>query len=149
MLWVRAPPSSSNSTSSPVTVRMTSGPVMNMCEVPSTITVKSVMAGEYTAPPAHGPMTSESCGTTPDASTLRRKISPYRPRETTPSWMRAPPESLMPTTGQPTFRAMSMTLTIFSPKTSPRLPPKTVKSWAKTHTCRPSTVPKPVTTPSP
>ena len=33
-------------TSSPVTVLMTSGPVMNMCEVWSTITVKSVMAGE-------------------------------------------------------------------------------------------------------
>jgi hypothetical protein len=42
-----------------------------------------------------------------------------------------------------------MTLTIFSPNTSPRLPPKTVKSWAKTHTWRPSTVPYPVTTPSP
>ena len=42
-----------------------------------------------------------------------------------------------------------MTLTIFSPKTSPREPPKTVKSWANTHTCRPSTVPYPVTTPSP
>ena len=122
---------------------------MNMCEVWSTITVKSVMAGEYTAPPAHGPMTSESCGTTPEARTLRRKISPYRPSETTPSWIRAPPESLMPTSGQPILSAMSMTLTIFSPNTSPRLPPKTVKSCANTQTCRPSTVPKPVTTPSP
>src|SRR5919106_1967957 len=63
--------------------------------------------------------------------------------------MRAPPESLMPTIGQPVFRAKSMTLTIFSPKTSPRLPPKTVKSCAKTATWRPSTVPNPVTTPSP
>ena len=33
-------------TSSPVTVLITSGPVMNMLEVPSTITVKSVTAGE-------------------------------------------------------------------------------------------------------
>jgi hypothetical protein len=32
--------------------------------------MKSVMAGEYTAPPAHGPMMTEICGTTPDASTL-------------------------------------------------------------------------------
>ena len=47
----------------------------------------------------------------------------------------------MPTTGQPVFSARSITLTIFSPKTSPREPPKTVKSWAKTHTGRPSTVP--------
>src|SRR5918994_1826336 len=54
--------------------------------------------------------------------------------------MRAPPESLMPTIGQPVFRAKSMTLTIFSPKTSPRLPPKTVKSCANTATWRPSFV---------
>ncbi len=47
----------------------------------------------------------------------------------------------MPTTGQPIFIARSITLTIFSPKTSPREPPKTVKSCAKTQTCRPSTVP--------
>ena len=48
---------------------------MNMYEVSRTITIKSVIAGEYTAPPAHGPMIAEICGTTPDASTLRRKIS--------------------------------------------------------------------------
>ena len=33
--------------------------------------MKSVIAGEYTAPPAHGPMISDTCGTTPEASTLR------------------------------------------------------------------------------
>ena len=47
----------------------------------------------------------------------------------------------MPTTGQPIFMARSISLTIFSPKTSPREPPKTVKSCANTQTCRPSTVP--------
>ena len=47
----------------------------------------------------------------------------------------------MPMIGQPVFIARSMTLTIFSPKTWPRLPPKTVKSWANTHTWRPSMVP--------
>ena len=62
--------------SSPVTVLITSGPVMNMCDVPSTMTVKSVIAGEYTAPPAQGPKISEIWGITPDASTLRWKISP-------------------------------------------------------------------------
>jgi len=85
-------------------------------------------------------MISEICGTTPEASTLRRKISPYRPRETTPSWMRAPPESLIPTTGQPIFIARSITLTIFAPNTSPSEPPKTVKSWENRHTGRPSMV---------
>ena len=41
-----APPSSSCVTSSPVTAFTTSGPVMNMYEVPSTISTKSVIAGE-------------------------------------------------------------------------------------------------------
>ena len=45
-LWLIAPPSSSNSTSSPVTVLITSGPVMNMCEVFLTMKMKSVIAGE-------------------------------------------------------------------------------------------------------
>ena len=36
-----------------------------------------------------------------------------------------------------------MTLWIFSAKTSPRAPPKTVKSWLKMQTRRPSMVPKP------
>jgi hypothetical protein len=55
--------------------------------------------------------------------------------------MRAPPESLMPITGQPTFAARSITLTIFSPITSPSEPPKTVKSCENTQTGRPSIVP--------
>ncbi len=33
--------------------------------------VKSVRAGEYTAPPAHGPIISEICGITPEDMTLR------------------------------------------------------------------------------
>ena len=41
-----APPSSSKVTSSPVTVFTTSGPVMNMYELSSTMRTKSVMAGE-------------------------------------------------------------------------------------------------------
>ena len=86
-------------------------------------------------------MISEICGMTPEAWTLRRKISAYRPSETTPSWMRAPAPSLMPISGQPVFIARSMTLTIFSPYTWPRLPPKIVKSCENTQTWRPSMVP--------
>jgi hypothetical protein len=63
--------------------------------------------------------------------------------------MRAPPESLMPITGQPIRAARSITFTIFSPITSPSEPPNTVKSCEKTHTVRPSIVPCPVTTASP
>ena len=63
--------------------------------------------------------------------------------------MRAPPESLMPMTGQPILAARSITLHIFSLITSPSEPPKTVKSCENTHTRRPSIVPWPVTTASP
>ena len=69
--WVIAPPSCSALTSSPVTVRTTSGPVMNMWLVPWTMKTKSVSAGEYTAPPADGPSTTLICGTTPEARALR------------------------------------------------------------------------------
>ena len=77
------------------------------------ITMKSVMAGEYTAPPAQGPRMSEICGTTPEARVLRRKMSAYPARLSTPSWIRAPPESLSPTIGAPTRVARSITLQIF------------------------------------
>ena len=55
--------------------------------------------------------------------------------------MRAPPESLRPMIGAPTFIARSMTLQIFSACASDSEPPKTVKSWLKTKTSRPSIVP--------
>src|ERR671930_354602 len=71
------------------------------------------------------------CGITPEDCTLRQKISAYPASETTPSWMRAPPESLMPITGQPNFAARSITLQIFSANTSLSEPPKTVKSCEK------------------
>ena len=56
---VEAPPNSSEVTTSCVTVLTTFGPVTNMYEVFSTIIIKSVMAGEYTAPPAQGPMMAD------------------------------------------------------------------------------------------
>src|SRR6185436_2681237 len=63
--------------------------------------------------------------------------------------MRAPPESLRPMTGQPILVARSITLQIFCAYAPDSDPPNTVKSCANTHTGRPSTVPCPVTTPSP
>ena len=45
-LWIIAPPRSSKPTSSCVTVLSTFGPVTNMWLVPSTMKMKSVMAGE-------------------------------------------------------------------------------------------------------
>ena len=65
LAWLIAPPSSSSVTSSPVTVFTTSGPVMNMWLLSRTMKIKSVIAGEYTAPPAHGPRITEICGMTP------------------------------------------------------------------------------------
>src|SRR5512140_106006 len=63
--------------------------------------------------------------------------------------MRAPPESLSPTTGAPAFIARSITLQTFAAFVSESEPPKTVKSCAKTKTGRPSTRIAPATTPSP
>ena len=94
-------------------------------------------------------MIREICGITPDTWTLRQKISAYPASETTPSWILAPPESLIPITGQPYLAARSITLQIFSANTSDRDPPNTVKSWLKMKTRRPKTVPYPVTTASP
>ena len=71
LAWLIAPPSSSRVTSSPVTVLTTSGPVINMWLLSRTMKMKSVMAGEYTAPPAHGPRITEICGMTPLDCTLR------------------------------------------------------------------------------
>jgi hypothetical protein len=51
---------------------MTSGPVTKRYDVFSVMNTKSVIAGEYTAPPAQGPRIAEICGTTPDARVLRR-----------------------------------------------------------------------------
>ena len=42
-----------------------------MYELSFTMKMKSVNAGEYTAPPADGPMIMLICGTTPLAMTLR------------------------------------------------------------------------------
>ena len=74
-LCVIAPPSSCLVTSSWVTVLITSGPVTNMYEVSRVMKIKSVIAGEYTAPPAHGPIIALIWGITPLASVLRKKIS--------------------------------------------------------------------------
>ena len=38
--------------------------------------MKSVSAGEYTAPPAQGPIMAEICGTTPEATVLRKNMLP-------------------------------------------------------------------------
>jgi len=75
-LWVVAPPRASMFTSSPVTALITCGPVINIWLVLATIMIKSVRAGEYTAPPAQGPIITEICGITPEAMVLRKKISP-------------------------------------------------------------------------
>jgi len=93
-------------------------------------------------------MISEICGITPEARVLRRKICEYRSRDTTPSWMRAPPPSLIPMIGHPVLIAKSRILTIFCPYTSPRAPPNRVTSWENTHTGRPWMAPTPVITPS-
>ena len=119
----RAPPSSAEVTFSPVTSRMTFGPVTYISDSPSTAMTKSVVTGAYTAPPAERPSMTEICGLRPESGSWRREISEYMARDVTASWIRAPPESWMPMTGQPTLMAISMTSTTLRPKVSPTEPP--------------------------
>ena len=65
----------------------------------------------------------EICGLRPDSGSWRRAISEYMASEVTASWMRAPPESWIPITGQPILMAMSMTSVTFLPKVTPTEPP--------------------------
>ncbi len=65
-----APPNSSADTFSPVTVSITFGPVINILLVFLTMKIKSVIAGEYTAPPAQGPIITDIWGITPDEIVL-------------------------------------------------------------------------------
>ena len=65
-----------------------------------------------------------------------------------PSWRRAPPPSKIPITGEPAAVARRRVSHTLSENTSPCDPPKTSRSWTKTNTWRPSTVPNPATTPS-
>lgn len=127
-------------TFSPVTDSMTAGPVTNIVVCSSTAMMKSVVAGAYTAPPAQLPRSTEICGVRPDSGSWRRAISAYQARDVTASWMRAPPESLMPMTGQPTFPAMFTTSTTFLPNVAPTEPPYTDLSCEYTATVRPSMV---------
>src|SRR5436190_3422773 len=76
-------------------------------------------------------------------------MSAYPASDATPSWMRAPPESLRPTTGAPIFMARSMIFTIFAALVSESDPPKTVKSCANAYARRPLMRPWPAMTPSP
>ena len=147
MLWVRPPPSSSIVTSSPVTVRITSGPVMNIWLVWSTMMTKSVSAG-VDVPAGGAPITRLIWGMTPEACVAQEDVA-VGGSESTPSWMRAPPPSFMPISGQPVLVAKSMILAIFAPYTSPSEPPKTPTSWLNTQTGRPWIAPTPMITPSP
>src|SRR5690606_17598342 len=132
-----APPSSSMLTSSPVTSLMTSGPVTNMYDFSVAIST-SVLTGAYTDPAAHLPSMIDTCGTKPDSLPCLRLISAYQAREVTASWMRAPPESLIATTGQALSSAKSSAAATLRPNISPTEPPKTVWSWAMTTTGLPS-----------
>ena len=122
---------------SPVDALTTFGPVTNMSEFSRVMMIRSVNAGQYTAPPAHGPRMMEICGTKPLASQVFLKIRPYWLSAATPSWIRAPPESINATIGTLRLMAISMRWQIFSPSATPSVPPRTEKSCAYTATVRP------------
>src|SRR5919202_152921 len=141
------PPSSSAVTCSRVTRSTIAGPVRNIFASGPAMTVRSPSAGEYAAPPAHGPPITLICGTR--ASACARKIREYACSAPTPSWSRAPPECGKPTTGTPSLAAWSIVRAIVSPPFSPSEPPLKPPSCAHAQTGRPFTLPLPASTPSP
>ena len=87
----------------------------------------------------------------PDSATWLWKIrpAPRRPGNiSTWSVIRAPALSTSQKTGSSSRSAVSVARTIFSTVRAPHDPALTVGSLAMTTTARPSTVPRPVTTPS-
>ena len=119
----RAPPRVLHVHSSPVTVLMTSGPVMNMCRGlvhHDHVVGQGGGVGRAAGGRAHdeGDLRDDAGGVDVVAEDVRE----HRQRGD-PSWMRAPPPSRMPTTGQPLRSANSWTLTIFSPLTWLSEPP--------------------------
>ena len=76
----------------------------------------------------------EICGTRPDSNSWRRPSSAYQASDVAASWMRAPPESLMPMIGQPTMATHSISRATLRPNISPTVPWNTVWSWLNTPT---------------
>ena len=119
--------------------------------LPSTMITQSVNAGMYAPPAADGPNRQQICGTLPESITWLWKIrpAPRRPgNRSTWSVIRAPAESISQNTGSSSRSAVSVARMIFSTVRAPHEPALTVGSLATTTTARPSTVPRPVTTPS-
>ncbi len=148
---MRAPPISSSVTFSPTTISAMRGLPRYMEALPSTMITQSVNDGMYAPPAADGPNRQQICGTLPLSATWLWKIrpAPRRPgNSSTWSVIRAPAESTNQNTGSSSRRADSVARTIFSTVRAPHDPAFTVGSLATTIAGRPSTRPRPVTTPS-
>ena len=107
--------------------------------------------GMYAPPAALGPNRQQICGTLPDSATWLGKIrpAPRRPgNRSTWSVIRAPAESMNQKIGSSSRSATSVIRMIFSTVRAPQEPALTVGSLATTSAGRPSTRPRPVTTPS-
>ena len=148
--WVAAPPSSSCPTSSPVTARITSGPVIYIWPISFTMKMKSVMAGEYTAPARSRADDDGDLGDDAGVEGISQEYIAVG-RQAECALLDAGAAGVVePDDGAAGLGSQGpMTLQIFWLTASEREPPMTVKSWAKAKIWRPSTFPYPVTTASP
>ena len=103
----------------------------------------------YAVPAAQWPSIAATIGTTPLIATCSRNSAPA-PANVEPDvdWMRAPAESSSHTNGMRCFTACARSREILLSPTPPIEPAITVKSYAATHTGRPSISPMPVIAPS-
>ena len=148
---IRAPPISSRLTRSPTTISAIRGEPRYIDAFASTMITRSQKDGMYAPPAALGPNRQQICGTRPDSATWLWKIrpAPRRPgNRSTWSVIRAPAESMNQKIGSSSRSAISVIRMIFSTVRAPHEPAFTLGSLATTSAGRPSTRPRPVTTPS-
>ena len=144
-----APPRSSKVVFSPVTLWMTSGPVMYICEVPSTMKMKSVMAGRVDGaagarPHDHADLRDHARG----AHVAQEDVAVAG--EGGDAFLDARAARVVQADhGRAGLHGEVHHLGDLVADDLAEEPPKTVKSWAKTKTWRPSILPQPVTTASP
>ena len=97
------------------------------------MTMKSVMAGEYTAPPAQGPMIAEICGHDARGQRVAQEdVGVAAERHHALLDARAARVVEADDRARRCASARSMTLQIFAALVSDSEPPNTVKSCAKT-----------------
>ena len=128
---------------------MMRGPANPICAFGSAILRSPSIAKLALTPPVVGSVSTAMYGSRARSRRARApEIFAICMSERAPSIMRAPPEQQTMIIGQRRAMAISMPRVIFSPTTTPMLPPMKAYSWAAMIVSMPSSVPEPTITAS-